>query len=67
MAKNLIKNYVIITTRKGGCGLEEKDETLYNFNEIRVLPNGDIRIECDGRFYYFQTYESHIKEVKWIN
>ena len=60
--ENQIKNRIIIETRE--CG-ESKMTTLYNFQEVKVNEVAQqIRVCCDGRYYYFGTYNSHITDIE---
>ena len=58
--ENQIKNRIIIETRE--CG-ESKMTTLYNFQEVKEVGQ-QIRVCCDGRYYYFGTYNSHITDIE---
>ena len=62
---NKMKNKIII---RSGSGKEKEIFELYNFSSMTYVYDEDgmsfIRIECEGRFYYFKTTESVISEIK---
>lgn len=60
-----MRNKIIIYS---GCGEEKEKFELYNFSRMTHTHDeygvSYIRIECDGRFYYFKTTESVISEIE---
>lgn len=57
------RNVVVLYT---GCYNEKKRIELYNFDTIdHYMLNGVsyIRVQCDGRFYYFETVITTISEI----
>lgn len=59
-----MKNKITLYT---GFGSDKKKVELYNFNKldhIQINDQWNIRIECDGRFYYFQQWMTSIGEIE---
>lgn len=58
------KNSIILYT---GIGLNKTRVELFNFNVIdHIAINGitHIRIECGGRYYYYQESITHISMIE---
>ena len=58
-----MKNKIIIYT---GVGADKKKIELYNFSEMKhVVIEGVsyIRINCEGKFYYYRTMITTIGEI----
>ena len=61
------KNLVILYT---GIGENKKRVELYNFQTIdhyRMNGHSYIRVNCDGKFYYYPTIETCISEINIYN